>query len=393
MEAAGLIVAMVAAMLMVYVLPVRSRRRYATVSSRDTDRFSDHLVLLQGTAGQVGVDSGLSGSSAGPLLTAEGARNVVEGIGMSEQTPRGSGDPLRSRGVGTAGEHRAVREYSALRAKRAARIANESYAAKRRLLTAGVSVVATVLVVVLAAFSVIGWPWVALPAVFLVITLVTSAMAGERTKRQTEAENKRLAELREILRGGSSKSAPTVAEESSRVEVEERTTTFEESGRVTQDVLEERVVESVKPEVAQDQGSASQEEPGASAGDGERASAKLKRAFDTKGVARSEMAESQETAVQEERSVARASGSEWDYVPVPAPTYARKAALRTRVVHPDTDIVSVRPLRDVAVPGRPVRVSVASRTTTEAELADLETASRPTFRFDLDAVLEQRRAQ
>ncbi len=395
MEAAGLIFAMVVAMLMVYVLPARSRRRYVVVSSREADRFSDGLVLLQDSG--VGLSpSRASGRSAGPLLPNEFGRSVVEGTGMSEQTPKAPKVPARPRGTVSVGDRQAVREYSALRAKRAARISSESYAAKRRLLTAGVSVAATLLVVALAGFGIVAWFWVALPGAFLAITLVTSAIAGERTKKQTEAENERLAELRAIIRGEAPKS-----DDDSEVKSASSSPLHKVGKESVREVASggeaERQLSSAEVLTAQEHDDQSPLRG--------RASAKLKEALESKGLSNPvvDAAASEGEAHQERHEpsldedpdprLASVSGSQWDYVPLPAPTYSRKPRLRTRVVHPDTDIVSIKPLEDVAVPGRPVRVSVASRTTTEEELSALETASNPTFKFDLDAVLEQRRAQ
>ncbi len=321
---------------------------------------------------------------------------------MSEQITKEPKAPARPRSSLSVGDRKAVREYSALRAKRAARISSESYAAKRRLLTAGVSVAVTALVLALAAFSVVAWAWVALPGVFLAITLVTSAIAGERTRKQNEQENRRLAELTAILKreasegeGESSKSADALSASgagsltSAQVDQEPARKVDQEPARKLESGTsagERQVQVRLEAEQSEDLGAPS-----------ERASAKLKQAFESKGLVEPESggADPKVERHQENQDPRLASdnGSQWDYVPLPAPTYSQKPRIRARVVHPDTDIVSVKPLEDVAVPGRPVRVSVASRTTTEQELSALETASNPTFRFDLDAVLDQRRAQ
>lgn len=330
MEVAGLILAVVMAVFIAYAVPVWSRRKYAVATSRKDDRFSDHLTLLEANPASSDLDFG---PSSRPILLNATVSVAARGNAMSEKetgTPGATPD--------TRSELGATQEFAALRARRAARISTEQVAAKRRLVTAGVGVLMAAVISVLAAMGSISWMWIAVPVVFLVATLIASAVAGEQTIRIADAESARLAELREQI--GRGRRTSTLVEVQARVaEVEAKTGAHQ----------------IVAPEVevsVQDLTNQAQETLG-------------------------------EVAVQ------RVSGGEWDYVPLPKPTYATKDQVVGRIVHADTDIVSVRPLSSVAVPGRPTKASAPK----VRNIVDANTGSNPTFKFDLDAVLEQRRAQ
>ena len=166
MQAPGLILAIIATLLIAYAVPAWSRRRHAVATSRVADRFSDGLVLLEQADQSDEVDAGPS------------SRPIFEGVNMSEQSARDA-----RRATVQPGVTQAAREYAALRARRAARLSAEKPAAQRRLVLAGLGVLATLVVVVLAAVGTVGWLWVALPAALLGLTLALSAVAGERAAR------------------------------------------------------------------------------------------------------------------------------------------------------------------------------------------------------------------
>lgn len=373
-EITGLLFALAAAMLLAYVVPLRARRRYAVAASRDADRFSESLTVL--SLRETVPDS--HGPSGGNLLVGVSVPVVVEGTGMSEETsPR----PVKKRG---SGDHAAAREYAALRAKRAARLAGEKYAAQRRLVTVAVTAGITLLFVVLAAFGLIGWLWLALPVSALVAGLVVSAVAGQRNKAVLEEQDARLAQLRQSLRGKDQLQVePEALADQDLPQVDPANRVVAPGAKLKRaledhqgkpgdgvqshtDEAEDLVAQAHKPDEAQ-------------AAD-----------FQAIEVEASEegSAQAPQTRVEvEAKSSAGQSESGWTYVPLPEPTYAKKAKIVRRQVHADTDIVSVQPLDGAVVTGRPVRVSTARVT------VDIDTASNPTFKFDLDAVLEQRRAQ
>lgn len=77
----------------------------------------------------------------------------------------------------------------------------------------------------------------------------------------------------------------------------------------------------------------------------------------------------------------------WTVGAVPAPSYAMRARVTGRVVHSDTDLRGI-PRIDGVVPARPVATSgMKAARSTAATAADAICA------FDLDAVLDARRAQ
>lgn len=339
MELPGLILAMIATLLIAYAVPAWSSRRYAVATSREDDRFSDHLTLLELR------DEALSahqGPSSRPILATSNVLANAEGTTMSEPISGRSSAPRRT----YSGDGQAAREYAALRARRAARISAERPAAQRRLIAAGSGALAVLVSTVLAATGVIGWSWVLLPVGLLAATLALSAVAGERTKRQMEAEDTRIAELRMQLSG-------------------------ETRARRRPSEQPERAADHPRSESdGADRPSLSASDMGAGPTEHEEP------------LVESVVIED----VEAEEVLPKVSGGEWDFVPLPAPSYAKKPTVKGRQVHADTDIVSVRRVR-AAIPGRPAEAAASG-----AEV-NPEATSRPHFKFDLDAVLEQRRAQ
>lgn len=268
-----------------------------------------------------------------------------------------SSSHVRSKTAST--DVRTAQEYSALRARRAAYLSREKVAAKRRMVTAGVGALAAVVFAVLGATGVLGWLWMLVPVGFLVATLVASAVAGERTKKLMDADDARMAELRTSIhrtnrgthheRTNGSRSAPQSSSDREPSPAE----AHEESRGPISSSIPQSSVTSISADLS----------------------------------AETELL----TAYEDERasSVKRVSGGEWNYAPLPSPSYSRREKITARTVHADTDIVSVRPLASVSVPGRPTRATAP----VVGDVIDASTASNPTFKFDLDAVLDQRRAQ
>ncbi len=316
-------------------------------------------------------------------VTAASAPHPVRG--PIRGAARGSNVGPRDAKPGT--EQAAAREYAALRAQRAARISREKAAAQRRLVTAGVGTTVTVLFAVLALLSVMSWLWLLLPASFLVGTLAASIAAGKRTVTQSAAEESRLSELRGKLRDrGDAAYQDVVPVKSASAE-----STFN--------------VEAKEEVPKSEQAAGLAAEPDDSAGSSSDAVAEVSTELSA-----------EESAGAQEPRLSRASGGEWDYVPVPKSLHLRKPVVRNRKVHADTDIRGVAQVgrSHASVPGRPIRAtkstsSVETSTAAAAVIsrvslgvssgyadeatAFVETGARPAFRFDLDAVLDQRRAQ
>ena len=257
------------------------------------------------------------------------ARGALTSGGSMHQGTTG-----RTRPVIDRRNNKAVREIAKLRARRAARLAAESAAGRRRMVITGVCALATVALGIVIAATSIAWAWIAIPAAALVASLATSRVAAVRSQRASERELELLTKLRGDVRGAgrATAAAPTeqapVAEETVEAAVE---ASEPQTGSVPSLVFNVEV-----PEVVE---------------------------------------------------VADTPARAWTVVPVPAPTYASRERVRGRIVHADTDLRGI-PRIAAAVPARPIAqtAQVGARSTAEV-VADQAVA------LDLDAVLDARRAQ
>lgn len=243
----------------------------------------------------------------------------------------------RTRPVIDRRNNKAVREIAKLRARRAARLAAESAAGRRRMVVTGVCALATVALGIVIAATSIAWAWIAIPAAALVASLATSRVAAVRSQRASERELELLTKLRGDVRGAgrATAAAPAETQASSSTSSEEVTevveTTEAQTGSVPSLVFNVEV-----PEVVE---------------------------------------------------VADTPARAWTVAPIPAPTYASRERVRGRIVHADTDLRGI-PRIAAAVPARPIAqtAQVGARSTAEV-VADQAVA------LDLDAVLDARRAQ
>lgn len=305
--------------------------------------------------------------------------------------------------VGARAVHREnarIREIAQLRARRAARLANERAAGRRRMLSAAASAAATLVVGILAALSVLAWVWVALPAALLVAALGASRWAAVRSEAAGRREDARLRELREGLgthHGGVATGAgvPRAAGPAARgaglppvtvghadeggAGVPDRTgdhvPTVDTAGPVTTGAVTDPVGEGSAPVAPQE-------------ASGEVLSVEV-----------TPTAEEPSVDIPEERptdlpvggpghDVVDRAARGWSVAAVPAPTYASRARVAGREVHADTDLRGI-PAVSASVPGRPNSSADGGGTgRSTAEVA----ASQPVV-FDLDAVLDNRRAQ
>ena len=259
------------------------------------------------------------------------ARGALTSGGSMHQGTTG-----RTRPVIDRRNNKAVREIAKLRARRAARLAAESAAARRRMVVTGVCALASVVLGIVIAATSLAWAWIAIPAAALVASLATSRVAAVRSQRASERELELLTKLRGDVRGAgrATAAAPAVPQvvSSSSEEVSEVVEASEpETGSVPSLVFNVEV-----PEVVE---------------------------------------------------VADTPARAWTVAPIPAPTYASRERVRGRIVHADTDLRGI-PRIAAAVPARPIAqtAQVGARSTTEV-VADQAVA------LDLDAVLDARRAQ
>ena len=258
------------------------------------------------------------------------ARSALTSGGSMHQGTTG-----RTRPVIDRRNNKAVREIAKLRARRAARLAAESAAGRRRMVVTGVCALATVALGIVIAATSLAWAWIVIPAAALVASLATSRVAAVRSQRASERELELLTKLRGGVRGAGRATAAAPAEPQVPV--------AEEAVEAAVEVSEPQTV-SVPSLV-----------------------------FNVE--------------VPEVVEVADTPARAWTVAPIPAPTYASRERVRGRIVHADTDLRGI-PRIAAAVPARPIAqtAQVGARSTAEV-VADQAVA------LDLDAVLDARRAQ
>ena len=233
---------------------------------------------------------------------------------------------------------KAVREIAKLRARRAARLAAESAAGRRRMVVTGVCALATVALGIVIAATSIAWAWIAIPDAALVASLATSRVAAVRSQRASERELELLTKLRGDVRGAgrATAAAPAEPQASSASSSSEEVSEVVEASETQTGSVPSLVFNVEVPEVVE---------------------------------------------------VADPPARAWTVAPIPAPTYASRERVRGRIVHADTDLRGI-PRIAAAVPARPIAqtAQVGARSTAEV-VADQAVA------LDLDAVLDARRAQ
>lgn len=242
----------------------------------------------------------------------------------------------RTRPVIDRRNNKAVREIAKLRARRAARLAAESAAGRRRMVVTGVCALATVALGIVIAATSIAWAWIAIPAAALVASLATSRVAAVRSQRTSERELELLTKLRGDVRGAGRPTAAAPAEPQASSSTSEEVSEVVEATESQTGSVPSLVFNVEVPEVVE---------------------------------------------------VADTPARAWTVAPIPAPTYASRERLRGRIVHADTDLRGI-PRIAAAVPARPIAqtAQVGARSTAEV-VADQAVA------LDLDAVLDARRAQ
>ena len=259
------------------------------------------------------------------------ARGALTSGGSMHQGTTG-----RTRPVIDRRNNKAVREIAKLRARRAARLAAESAAGRRRMVITGVCALATVALGIVIAATSVAWAWIAIPAAALVASLATSRVAAVRSQRASERELELLTKLRGDVRGAGRPTAAAPAD-------------TQASSSTSEEVSE--VVEATEPQTG----------------------SVPSLVFNVE--------------VPEVVEVADTPARAWTVAPIPAPTYASRERVRGRIVHADTDLRGI-PRIAAAVPARPIAqtAQVGARSTAEV-VADQAVA------LDLDAVLDARRAQ
>ena len=329
-------------------LPYLVARRSAMMQSRENDRFSPSLRLVE-SASVVPVDECADDSPA--LLN--GTRSV-----QRRSSPVAHNAPVLTAEAARA-RSRGVREISALRARRAARLSAEAAAARRRVLLVAVAALATLILAGCAAATSLSWMWPLLPFAVGAATLVFSRACAIRSQRIGEGEVAQLHRLRDQLsRSSASGKAST---EITTVEAE-----------AVQSPVSNASEEGVEDEsLRADQVTDESEE----------------LAEDLQNEAQAAVEETVASAIEEEIP-APVERRTWTPAAIPAPTYAMRARLSGRIVHPDTDIRGI-PRVDARIPARPIAAGPVPKDARSTE----EVVAFEAVVLDVEAALDSRIAQ
>lgn len=379
-----MVVVAAVAIVCLLLLPHLVAKRTAITHSREIDRFSPQMRVLRTEDGKNrGPEDGCRTPERRLLAATDGQR--APGGTMSSHIEDGRRPVVGARALHR--ENARIREIAQLRARRAARLANERAAGQRRLLAAALTALATVVVVVLAQTSVVTWMWVAVPAGLLVASLVTSRLAAMRSEASGRAEDERLHQLREGLgvrkpARQESRTTPVSGSSVSTPHGETATDTVPEETAPSGGVAPgESHTSPASPQSDQDVYQPTPGEDGADSTD----------PLSTRGGISPDVAgagQEHEHDQGAQHGTARTQGRAWSVAPLPSPSYAVRPRVVGREVHADTDLRGI-PLAGASVPARP---KAEDRTPRDARSTDEVVASQPVV-FDLDAVLDNRRAQ
>lgn len=408
-----------------FALPRLIERKKAIVASREGDRFAAGMSLIEKSVEGSELHSVPLSSSNVRLLPAASVKALPSskaqgGAPMSKSS-------VRSKHVSPseqAARNKASRELARLRSKRAGRIARENAAGRRRLVTTAVGAVWLMLFAVLAAFTAMSWAWLAIPGVFLALTLGSSVYAGQQSMRQGELEDAEMDKLKAILRGevlpevavdevvdtvrrergaqGERAAAVDVADsaQSKAASAGSAARVAEAASAVAETEVSAEAVTAAAPVAAT--AAAAESSESKSAADGSAATRKVatqnEAAKATEGTSKAAASAKVTTiaapkiGVSPQVAAARKERS-WSVGSIPRPSYATKDRVKGRTVHIDTDINPLLKNGEVAsAPGRPVAVSEIEKPQS-SEVAAQRRRREPSMKFDLDAVLDQRRAQ
>ena len=429
-EIGGLVFAAVCVVL-VAAVPALVARRSAITQSRELDRFSPGLRMIRAPEDK----NEPRGRATGPLLA------------PSKETGRGGGTMERTGAAPRSTERvspRAVRDIARLRAKRAARLASEAAASKRRMAASAVFALATVLLGVGVWAADLAWVWTAIPGAALVASLGASRFAAVRSQREGEREVELLRELRGGAprasspsaeaegassgsafarslrrasssagaprasgngerRGSSAPGAPRVgAQHASGARAESESPRARDAAPPSYPPASGR--SSTRPSLADEAPAGSDAAAAAGIGaavdagsdaavpGGSDAVVPAARTGAAPGLVFNTDVDDAEVVPVSEEETARAARSlaqsrTWTVVPVPAPTYVMRGRISGRMVHADTDLRGI-PKVAASVPARPVAATYeGGKRSTEEVVADQAVA------LNLEAVLDSKRAQ
>jgi len=338
----------VAVIVTLATLPYLVARRSAMMQSRENDRFSPSLRLVE-SASVVPVDECADESPA--LLN--GTRPV-----QRRSSPVAHNAPVLTAEAARA-RSRGVREISALRARRAARLSAEAAAARRRVLLVAVAALATLILAGCAAATSLSWMWPLLPFAVGAATLVFSRACAIRSQRIGEEEVAQLHRLRDQLsRSSASGKASTEVTAVDAEAVQLPVSDASEEGMEDESLRADQVTNESE-ELAED----------------------------LQNEAQAAAEETVASAIEEEIP-APVERRTWTPAAIPAPTYAMRARLSGRIVHPDTDIRGI-PRVDARIPARPIAAGPVPKNARSTE----EVVAYEAVVLDVEAALDSRIAQ
>ena len=168
------------------LIPLLAARQKAKTFSRESDRFSTGMKLLNNNES----NRQTCGRSTGQLLGVRRTITQRATIAMADQAAMNAKIRIEHRA------NKAVREIAKLRARRAARLAAEAAAGRRRLGVSATCAGLSGLVAIVCAALSASFLWTLIPAALLVMSLVASRMAAIRSDKANEAELELLENLR-----------------------------------------------------------------------------------------------------------------------------------------------------------------------------------------------------
>lgn len=381
----GGIVLIAAALGLFALIPLLAARRVAMNQSREADRYSHQLRLLETDTTS---RSRCEQSHTIPILAARRILPELEGELMAH-----SSQALPSAGVDRRAVQ-SVREIARLRSRRAARLAAEAAAGRRRLLISACLAIATALVGIIAAATALSGWWTLLPGTLLASSLGTSRYAAIRSQKADAAE----VELLEELRGHISTAKRTHA-------AAEDEATLNAETQAAEDIDEIALVESLAESASESSTGSHVEDEGvdklvdAQEDDGAQGRAQAQLGTEMRashgGVSTAAVPDDQReeldgTPSELDTHLTRGATVErktWTVNAIPAPSYAMRGRIAGRTVHADTDLRGI-PKVEAKVPARPLHA-----TSTSGARSTLDMVADQAVALDLDAVLEARRAQ
>jgi len=406
----GAVVVAVVGVLLLVLLPHVVDRETAVTQSREFDRFSPRMRLLGqeriSSSRAAQEDVGTRGRMPVRAPHVEPGGIMSPQIEPARRPHRAATDP---KGQHDAQSH-TLREVARLRGRRAARLSREQAAGRRRMLASALLGLATLVMVVLAAASLVGWAWALLPGVLLVAALGLSRTAAIRSERAREAENEQMHRLRQELRGYSQDSAQASARAAAAAGEAPSDGAAAGQGAAPETSRDAGGRPAGRPDArpASVEAGSAAEDAGPVSGDAQRSDSRPDDAQEGEQAASAVAAV--HDAPAEDASGEQAVGSSpdragesagtpsslppttqprpWSVPRLPPPSYTAGERVGGRQVHPDTDIRGVPLVDGAAVPARPVAGERAGRTRSTAEVV----ATQPVA-FDLEAVLDARRAE